>query len=307
MFSAYILASLKIGPAAPSTKRCRSGKDLATTTFGCLAEPERGNAASIGISGALSFATGDLIASAAGWRAAFLAAAISAAVAWLSVALIVPAQSRRNAPAKDGQGLYDFRPVFRNKSAMAYAIAYCVHTQEMSALRGWGVAFLGYVAATTGAAAARRRGRCTAMDPSVWTGRALQAESAEWQGEVRQPKRRPHERQRPSLEMQGGRRAIGRTLKWRCRPLECICCGAAVADQRAANSTNPSVACRTGRVRANTPMPSRPPSSLVLPSIVWKSLPLRPTTKPVCPCPSPVSMKNTWPGSTWLGSPIAAS
>src|SRR5881392_1350439 len=45
--------------------------------------------------------------------------------------------------------------------------------------------------------------------------------------------------------------------------------GAAVADQRAANSTNPSVACRTGRVLANTPMPSRPPSSLVLPSIVW--------------------------------------
>jgi len=113
-----------------------------------------GHAASIGISGALSFATGDLIASAAGWRAAFFAAAISAAVAWLAVALIVPAQSKRTAPAKDGQGLYDFRPVFRNKSAMAYAIAYCVHTLEMSALRGWGVAFLGYVAATTGAAAA---------------------------------------------------------------------------------------------------------------------------------------------------------
>jgi MFS family permease len=37
---------------------------------------------------------------------------------------------------------------------MAYAIAYCIHTLEMSALRGWGVAFLGYVATTTGAAAA---------------------------------------------------------------------------------------------------------------------------------------------------------
>jgi MFS family permease len=42
-----------------------------------------GHAASIGISGALSFACGDLIAAAAGWRAAFLAAAVSAAVAWL--------------------------------------------------------------------------------------------------------------------------------------------------------------------------------------------------------------------------------
>jgi hypothetical protein len=44
--------------------------------------------------------------------------------------------------------------VFRNTSAMAYAIAYCIHTLEMSALRGWGVAFLGYGAAATGAGAA---------------------------------------------------------------------------------------------------------------------------------------------------------
>jgi predicted MFS family arabinose efflux permease len=108
-----------------------------------------GHAASIGISGALSFACGDLIATAAGWRAAFFTAAISAVLAWLMVALIVPAQGKRVAPAKDGQGLYDLRPVFRNRSAMAYAIAYCIHTLEMSALRGWGVAFLGYVALVT--------------------------------------------------------------------------------------------------------------------------------------------------------------
>ena len=34
---------------------------------------------------------------------------------------------------------------------MAYALAYCVHTLEMSALRGWGVAFLAWVAGLTGA------------------------------------------------------------------------------------------------------------------------------------------------------------
>ena len=113
-----------------------------------------GHAASIGISGALSFACGDFIADIAGWRAAFVTAAISAAVAWLLVAGIVPAQSKRVTPKTDGQGLYDFRPVLRNSSAMAYAIAYCIHTLEMSALRGWGVAFLGYVATTTGATAA---------------------------------------------------------------------------------------------------------------------------------------------------------
>jgi predicted MFS family arabinose efflux permease len=113
-----------------------------------------GHAASIGISGALSFACGDFIAAAAGWSAAFFAAATSAAIAWLAVALIVPGQSKRATPDRDQQRLYDFRPVFRNRSAMAYAIAYCIHTLEMSALRGWGVAFLGYVALSTGAGAA---------------------------------------------------------------------------------------------------------------------------------------------------------
>jgi predicted MFS family arabinose efflux permease len=112
-----------------------------------------GHAASIGVAGAVSFACGDLIAGAAGWPAAFLVAAMSAAVAWLVVALLVHPQETRASPAGDGH-LYDFRPVLRNRSAMAYAIAYCVHTLEMSALRGWGVAFLAYVAASTGASPA---------------------------------------------------------------------------------------------------------------------------------------------------------
>ena len=69
------------------------------------------------------------------------------------MALAVPrARSRRRAPAK-AEALFDFRPVFRNRSAMAYALAYCIHTLEMSALRGWGVAFLAWVAASTGTGA----------------------------------------------------------------------------------------------------------------------------------------------------------
>src|SRR4029453_17742513 len=54
-----------------------------------------GHAASIGISGALSFATGDLIASVAGWRAAFLTAAGTAPIARVLVAAISPSQSKR--------------------------------------------------------------------------------------------------------------------------------------------------------------------------------------------------------------------
>jgi predicted MFS family arabinose efflux permease len=112
-----------------------------------------GHAASIGIAGALSFACADLITSVAGWRAAFFAAAASALLAWLVVFFAVPRTRRRDAPSIAG-GIFDFRPVLRNRSAMAYAIVYGIHTLEMSALRGWGVAYLAFVATATGASAA---------------------------------------------------------------------------------------------------------------------------------------------------------
>jgi predicted MFS family arabinose efflux permease len=125
------------------------------------------HAAGIGVSGALSFATGDAIARLAGWESAFIAAGASAALAWCMVAAAVPGRRAQPAPASDGGTLFDFRPVFRNRSAMAYAIAYCVHTLEMNALRGWAVAFLTYVAVSTGAAGA-------ALSPTlVATGFAL--------------------------------------------------------------------------------------------------------------------------------------
>ena len=110
-----------------------------------------GHAASIGISGALSFALADLLASLGGWKLAFYVASATAAAALVMVALLVPRRANKPAPPADGQGLFNFLPVFRNRSAMAYALAYCIHTLEMSALRGWGVAFLAYVAASTGA------------------------------------------------------------------------------------------------------------------------------------------------------------
>ena len=110
-----------------------------------------GHAASIGISGALSFSCAGLLAGLHGWQAAFLVAALSAAAAWTIVALSVPGREGPASPASDGLALFDFRPILRNRSAMAYALAYCVHTLEMNALRGWGVAFLAYVATSTGA------------------------------------------------------------------------------------------------------------------------------------------------------------
>jgi predicted MFS family arabinose efflux permease len=110
-----------------------------------------GHAASIGIAGAISYALTGLISDAFGWHAAFAMAGAAALAAWLLVAFTVP----RAMPAADSTvtaPLFDFRPVLRNRSAMAYSLAYCIHTLEMSALRGWGVAFLGFVALSAGAA-----------------------------------------------------------------------------------------------------------------------------------------------------------
>ena len=114
-----------------------------------------GHAASIGASGALSFATGDLLSRGFGWQAAFIAASLSALVAWIIIMTAAPrAQAQTKKPLGEA-ALFDFRPVFRNISAMAYATAYAIHTLEMSALRGWGVAFLAFVAARTGAGDSR--------------------------------------------------------------------------------------------------------------------------------------------------------
>jgi MFS family permease len=108
-----------------------------------------GHAASIGIAGALSFIFAGGFSRWLGWRGAFAAAGAAALVAWLIVVLYAPARERR-AAAPAGGALFDFRPALRNRSAMAYAAAYCAHTWEMNSLRGWAVTFLAYVAAATG-------------------------------------------------------------------------------------------------------------------------------------------------------------
>ena len=110
-----------------------------------------GHAASIGIAGALSFAFAGALNQWGGWRWAFVGAGLAALVAWLIVFVGAPARERRTHGTSPG-ALFDFRPVLRNRSAMAYAAAYCAHTWEMNSLRGWAVAFLTYVATTSGGA-----------------------------------------------------------------------------------------------------------------------------------------------------------
>src|SRR5947199_342396 len=84
-----------------------------------------------------TFLVAGLLSSWLGWRWAILACAVSAAAASLVVAVAVPAApaAAPAVPPTDKRALLDFRPVFANRSAMAYALCYMVHTWEMSALR----------------------------------------------------------------------------------------------------------------------------------------------------------------------------
>jgi MFS family permease len=104
------------------------------------------HAAAVGVSGALSFGVAGAVNAWLSWRWALVPGALGATLAFLLVLVAVPSRSV-TATAGPRRALLDFRPIFRNRSALAYSIAYCVHTWEMSALRGWVVTFLTFVAA----------------------------------------------------------------------------------------------------------------------------------------------------------------
>jgi predicted MFS family arabinose efflux permease len=111
------------------------------------------HAAAVGVSGALSFGVAGGVNAWLGWQWALVPGAVGAALAFVIVLIGLPGRTPVAAPAARG-ALLDFRPVLRNRSALAYSLAYCVHTWEMSALRGWVVAFLTF---------------CAAQGPGGWT------------------------------------------------------------------------------------------------------------------------------------------
>jgi len=103
------------------------------------------HAAAVGVSGALSFGIAGAVNAWLGWQWALGPGAIGASLAFLFVLIGLPARPPSTV-TKDPGALLDFRPVLRNRSALAYSIAYGVHTWEMSALRAWVVTFLTFAA-----------------------------------------------------------------------------------------------------------------------------------------------------------------
>jgi MFS family permease len=108
------------------------------------------HATGVGVAGASSFAVSGLIAGVAGPRATFLCGAIAAGLAMV-IALLVMRAPRNRPDVPPTHALLDFRPVFRNRRAMAWIAGYTVHTWELAALRAWGVTFLTTTAARLGA------------------------------------------------------------------------------------------------------------------------------------------------------------
>jgi len=104
------------------------------------------HAAAVGVSGALSFGIAGAVNAWLGWQWALVPGALGAALAFGLVLVGLPARAPR-APSGPRGALLDFRPVLRNRSALAYSLAYCVHTWEMSALRAWVVTFLTFAGA----------------------------------------------------------------------------------------------------------------------------------------------------------------
>jgi predicted MFS family arabinose efflux permease len=104
------------------------------------------HAAAVGVSGALSFGVAGAVNAWLGWHWALVPGALGAALAFVLVLVGLPSRPPRPTEGPR-RALLDFRPVLRNRSALAYSTAYCVHTWEMSALRGWVVTFLTFVAA----------------------------------------------------------------------------------------------------------------------------------------------------------------
>ena len=100
--------------------------------------------ASFSLGTSLSFLLVGAAAERWGWRWAFGLAALAAAAALPVLALLAPVRPHR---PDDAGAMLDFRPVLRNRTAMAYICGYTVHCWELFGLRSWLVAFLTFVAA----------------------------------------------------------------------------------------------------------------------------------------------------------------
>jgi MFS family permease len=106
--------------------------------------------AAFGVGVATSFLMTGVIAASMDWRWAFAAAALGSVAAF---AIVFRTLTPAKVAAVDvpSTALLDFRPVLRNRSAMAYTLCYAVHNWELFGMRSWVVALLVFAQARHGA------------------------------------------------------------------------------------------------------------------------------------------------------------
>ena len=95
---------------------------------------------SFGLGAALSYVISGEVNTLAGWQWAFAAAAAGTVLAVAITLAVLPARPPKT--AVPDTHLLDFRPVLRNRAAMAYILGYFGHNWELFAFRSWVVAFL---------------------------------------------------------------------------------------------------------------------------------------------------------------------
>ncbi len=99
--------------------------------------------ASFGAGAAASYLFSGYIGQWLGWSAAFIGAGIASLIAGLLCWAYLPKADLSKLNVASTR-LLDFRPVLRNRAAMAYTLTYAVHCWELFGLRTWVVAFLLY-------------------------------------------------------------------------------------------------------------------------------------------------------------------
>ena len=106
---------------------------------------------SYGFGAAASYPFSAYVGAWLGWPFAFYGTAIAAMIAGLLVWFFLPHAN----PARlniVSTKLLDFRPVLRNRAALAYTLGYVAHNWELFAVRTWVVAYLVYAEGLHGAA-----------------------------------------------------------------------------------------------------------------------------------------------------------
>lgn len=94
-----------------------------------------------GVGVAISFLVAGSLASILTWQWNFAASSIGALIAFVIAFLFLPNSSPLRAHEKF-RLLPNFKPVFRNRKAIGFSIAYSVHNMELFVFRSWTVTFL---------------------------------------------------------------------------------------------------------------------------------------------------------------------